>query len=256
MTAENFPACEFTILAAGFKAYKREFVAQLPVYGEMQRLIPISRAATRLPDLRNSHHHRARESMGHRNMDSCRRFLFSSISSRCASLRDICHGRCIFFGTAGHRCGICGGAPIAFWLLIENLIYHTNVLQEHGPLMFFCDSPDSFRHATIRIGPCWRKMQVRHFHDRGGRAIVYRHRGAAISPRKMTKPIRQLALPIPSPTFKTRTILRTPTGISPEFFFFWALIYIPGLASPGMMDDADFGGTRKSGERCWPSTIL
>jgi len=26
---------------SGFKAYKREFVAQLPVYGEMQRLIPI-----------------------------------------------------------------------------------------------------------------------------------------------------------------------------------------------------------------------
>jgi len=59
---------------------------------------------------------------------------------------------------------------------MENFVYHTNVLQEHGPMMFLRPVLILSGMQLFALACC--EMQVRHFHDRlGGRAsyTVTRH---------------------------------------------------------------------------------
>ena len=58
-----------------------------------------------------------------------------------------------------------------------SLLYHTSVLQQHGPLMFFATVLILSGMQLFALG-LLAEMQVRHFHDRLGPRATYSVNGA------------------------------------------------------------------------------
>jgi glycosyltransferase involved in cell wall biosynthesis len=160
---------------SGFKAYKREFVAQLPVYGELQRLIPILalRQGCRICEIPITVAPREHGTSKYGFLQKVP-FFFDLITVR--FLTGYLSRPMHFFGSAGIVAAT-GGSTIAFWLLMGNVIYHTNVLQEHGPLMFFATVLILSGMQLFALG-LLAEMQVRHFHDRLGGRSSYTVSGA------------------------------------------------------------------------------
>jgi glycosyltransferase involved in cell wall biosynthesis len=148
---------------SGFKAYRRELIAQLPVYGELQRLIPILalRRGSRICEIPISvvprEHGTSKYGVAKKIP-----FFFDLITVRFLTryLSRPMH----FFGTAGIAAASTGGL-IAFWLLTETLLRHTNVLQEHGPMLFFATVLILAGMQLFAVG-LLAELQVRHYHDR------------------------------------------------------------------------------------------
>jgi glycosyltransferase involved in cell wall biosynthesis len=172
---------------SGFKAYKREFVAQLPVYGEMQRLIPILalRQGCRICEIPITIAPREHGASKYGFLQKVP-FFFDLITVR--FLTGYLSRPMHFFGTAGIAAAFVGSI-IAFWLLLENLIYHTNVLQEHGPMMFFATVLILSGMQLFALG-LLAEMQVRHFHDRLGGRASYTVTGARHPAKKNDQTIR------------------------------------------------------------------
>jgi glycosyltransferase involved in cell wall biosynthesis len=172
---------------SGFKSYKREFVAQLPVYGEMELLIPILalRQGCRICEIPINIAPRER---GVSKYSFLRKvpFFFDLITVR--FLAGYLSRPMHFFGTAGITAAFAGSA-IGFWLLVENMFYHTNVLQEHGPMMFFATVLILSGMQLFALG-LLAEMQVRHFHDRLGGRASYTVTGARHLAKKNDETIR------------------------------------------------------------------
>jgi glycosyltransferase involved in cell wall biosynthesis len=172
---------------SGFKSYKREFVAQLPVYGEMELLIPILalRQGCRICEIPINI---APREHGVSKYGFLRKvpFFFDLITVR--FLAGYLSRPMHFFGTAGIAATFAGSA-IAFWLLMENFIYHTNVLQEHGPMMFFSTVLILSGMQLFALG-LLAEMQVRHFYDRVGGRPPYTVTGARHLAKKNDETIR------------------------------------------------------------------
>jgi len=172
---------------SGFKAYKREFVAQLPVYGEMQWLIPILalRQGCRICEIPIAIAPREHGASKYGFLQKVP-FFFDLITVR--FLTGYLSRPMHFFGSGGIVAAFAGGL-IAFWLLMENFIYHTNVLQEHGPMMFFATVLILSGMQLFALG-LLAEMQVRHFHDRVGGRSLYTVTGARHLTKKNEETIR------------------------------------------------------------------
>lgn len=148
---------------SGFKAYRRELVAQLPIYGELQRLIPLLalRQGCRICEIPISV---APREHGESKYGLLRKlpFFFDLITVR--FLMGYLSRPMHFFGTAGIL-GASAGSLIGFWLLWENMVYHKNVLEEHGPMMFFATVLILSGIQVFALG-LLAELQVRHYHDR------------------------------------------------------------------------------------------
>src|SRR6201998_1873690 len=116
-----------------FKAYRREILEQVPLYGELHRFIPAlaswhGASIIEVP-IRNVNRERG---ASHYGISRTFRVFFDLITIR--FLLKYLSRPLHFFGTVG-MFGIMAGVGITFWLSVEKFWRHSAVMAEHGPMM-------------------------------------------------------------------------------------------------------------------------
>src|SRR6266852_7544136 len=150
-----------------FKAYRRDLLEQIPLYGELHRFIPAlaswhGASICEVP-IRNVNRERG---VSHYGISRTFRVFFDLITIRFL-LKYL--GRPLhFFGTVG-MLGILAGTGITFWLFVEKFVHHTHVMMEHGPMMIFALGLLLGGLNLLAIGLLG-EMQVRHYHEPSRRA--------------------------------------------------------------------------------------
>jgi glycosyltransferase involved in cell wall biosynthesis len=150
-----------------FKAYRREVLEQVPLYGELHRFIPAlaswyGASIVEVP-IRNVNRERG---ASHYGISRTFRVFFDLITIRFL-LRYLARPL-HFFGTLG-MLSILGGSGVASWLLVEKFLYHAAVMTEHGPLMIFAAVLLLAGLNLLAVGLLG-EMQVRHYHEPTRRA--------------------------------------------------------------------------------------
>ena len=118
-----------------FKAYRREILEQVPLYGELHRFIPAlaswhGATICEVP-IRNINRERG---VSHYGISRTFRVFFDLITIR--FLLRYLSRPLHFFGTGG-MLSIFAGSGIAVWLMAQKLLHHLDVVASHGPLMLF-----------------------------------------------------------------------------------------------------------------------
>jgi glycosyltransferase involved in cell wall biosynthesis len=150
-----------------FKAYRREIIHQVPLYGELHRFIPAlaswyGASICEIP-IKNINRERG---ASHYGISRTFRVFFDLITIR--FLLRYLSRPLHFFGTFGMG-GVFSGMAIAFWLLIMKVIYRVNVMDEHGPLLVFGAVLIVAGVQLLALGLLG-EMQVRHYHEPSRRA--------------------------------------------------------------------------------------
>jgi glycosyltransferase involved in cell wall biosynthesis len=153
----------------GFKAYRRELVVGLPIYGELQRLIPVLalRQEARVCEVPISAVPRER-GVSKYGISKKLPFFFDLIAVwfLLRYLSRPLHA----FGTAG-VVSAAGGFVLAGWLVLSKLIYGTSVMQQHGPLMVASAVLIVAGIQLIALG-LLAELQVRHYYQAEGRGAA------------------------------------------------------------------------------------
>lgn len=118
-----------------FKAYRREILDQVPLYGEMHRFIPALASwygasiceIPITPGIRVA-------GKSHYGISRTFRVFFDLITIR--FLLKYISRPLHFFGSAG-MVGVACGLAVSFVLLLMKIFWHVNVMDQHGPLMVF-----------------------------------------------------------------------------------------------------------------------
>ena len=118
-----------------FKAYRRELLSQLPLYGEMHRFIPALASAygaliCEIP-IQNKHR---KHGTSHYNLSRTFRVMFDLLTIR--FLLRYMSRPLHFFGRLG-LINMSAGSVIALWLLTWKVLYRTNVMEQHALLLVF-----------------------------------------------------------------------------------------------------------------------
>lgn len=150
-----------------FKAYRREILEQVPLYGELHRFIPAlaswhGASIVEVP-IRNVNRERG---VSHYGISRTFRVFFDLITIR--FLLKYLARPLHFFGTVG-MFSILGGFSIAGWLGLQKLMHHTDVMANHGPLMVFAAVMLLAGLNLLAVGLLG-EMQVRHYHEPAKRA--------------------------------------------------------------------------------------
>src|ERR1700680_846487 len=150
-----------------FKAYRREVLEQVPLYGELHRFIPAlaswyGASIVEVP-IRNVNRERG---VSHYGISRTFRVFFDLITIRFL-LRYLARPL-HFFGTLG-MLSILGGSGVAGWLLVEKFLHHADVMTQHGPLMIFAAVLLLAGLNLLAVGLLG-EMQVRHYHEPTRRA--------------------------------------------------------------------------------------
>src|SRR5213595_1520556 len=150
-----------------FKAYRRDILEQIPLYGELHRFIPAlaswhGASIVEVP-IRNVHRERGNS---HYGISRTFRVFFDLITIR--FLLRYLSRPLHFFGTFGST-GILSGSTIAGWLLAQKFLKHSEVMAQHGPLMLFASVLLLAGFNMLAIGLLG-EMQVRHYHEPTRRA--------------------------------------------------------------------------------------
>ena len=145
-----------------FKAYRREILEQVPLYGELHRFIPAlaswhGASICEVP-IRNVNRERG---VSHYGISRTFRVFFDLITIR--FLLRYLSRPLHFFGTGG-MLSIFAGSGIAVWLMAQKLLHHTDVVAAHGPLMLFGAVLLVLGMNLLAIGLLG-EMQVRHYHS-------------------------------------------------------------------------------------------
>ncbi|MGI9101942.1 MAG: glycosyltransferase family 2 protein [Terriglobales bacterium] len=116
-----------------FKAYRRDLLAQVPLYGELHRFIPAlaswhGASICEIP-IKNSVRERGNS---HYGLGRTFRVFFDLITIR--FLLRYLSRPLHFFGTVGMLSNL-AGLGIALWLVFVKLLYHEAIMTAHGPLM-------------------------------------------------------------------------------------------------------------------------
>jgi glycosyltransferase involved in cell wall biosynthesis len=153
----------------GFKAYRRDLVVGLPIYGELQRLIPVLalRQEARVCEVPISAMPRERGISKYRIAKKLP-FFFDLIAVwfLLRYLSRPLHA----FGTAGMLSAAIGFL-LAGWLVLSKVIYGVSVMQQHGPLMVASAVLIVAGIQLIALG-LLAEIQVRHYHQAQGRSAA------------------------------------------------------------------------------------
>src|ERR1700678_3495708 len=150
-----------------FKAYRREVLEQVPLYGELHRFIPAlaswyGASIVEVP-IRNVNRERG---ASHYGISRTFRVFFDLITIRFL-LRYLARPL-HFFGTLG-MLSMLSGSAIVGWLGIEKFLHHSDVMTQHGPLMIFAAVMLLAGLNLLAVGLLG-EMQVRHYHEPTRRA--------------------------------------------------------------------------------------
>src|SRR5947199_8349618 len=150
-----------------FKAYRREILEQVPLYGEMHRFIPAlaswhGASIIEVP-IKNVNRERG---ASHYGITRTFRVFFDLLTIR--FLLRYLSRPLHFFGSFGMM-SIFGGSAIVLWLGLEKFLRHVPVMAEHGPLMMTALGLLLGGLNLLAIGLLG-EMQVRPYHDPSRRA--------------------------------------------------------------------------------------
>src|SRR5208283_4382581 len=103
-----------------------EILGQIPLYGELHRFIPAlaswhGASIVEVP-IKNVNRERG---TSHYGISLTIRFLLKYLSRPLH-----------FFGTLG-MFSIFAGSAVSFWLVLQKVLHHTDIMYQHGPLMLF-----------------------------------------------------------------------------------------------------------------------
>jgi len=118
-----------------FKAYRRDLLSQLPLYGEMHRFIPALASAygasiCEIPIQNKPRKH----GISHYNLSRTFRVMFDLLTIR--FLLRYMSRPLHFFGRLG-LINMSAGSAVVLWLLMEKVLYQTNVVGQHALLLVF-----------------------------------------------------------------------------------------------------------------------
>jgi len=142
-----------------FKAYRRELLQEVPLYGEMHRFIPAlaSWHGATICEIPIKNIVATRKS--HYGISRTFRVLFDLMTIRflLRYLTRPLH----FFGRWGVLSGMAGGG-IAIWLGFEKFVRHVQLMDHHGPMMIFAAVLFLAGVQLLALGLLG-EMQVRHY---------------------------------------------------------------------------------------------
>ncbi len=144
-----------------FKAYRRDILEQVPLYGELHRFIPAlaswyGASICEVPIRNINREHGA----SHYGIARTFRVFFDLITIRFL-LRYLARPM-HFFGTLG-MLSIFSGSGVALWLLVEKFLHHADVMTQHGPMMIFAAVLLLAGLNLLAVGLLG-EMQVRHYY--------------------------------------------------------------------------------------------
>jgi len=150
-----------------FKAYRRDILEQVPLYGELHRFIPAlaswhGASICEVP-IRNVNRERG---VSHYGISRTFRVFFDLITIR--FLLRYLSRPLHFFGTVGMM-SIVAGTGVSLWLFVEKFLRHLDVMTQHGPLIIFAAVLLLAGFNLLAIGLLG-EMQVRHYHEPSRRA--------------------------------------------------------------------------------------
>jgi glycosyltransferase involved in cell wall biosynthesis len=150
-----------------FKAYRREVIQAVPLYGEMHRFIPAlaswyGASICEIP-IKNVNRERGKS---HYGIGRTFRVFFDLLTIR--FLLKYMTRPLHFFGTIG-ALSMFGGSLVAFLLLVLKIFTHQHVMDEHGPLFVVAGILILAGIQMLAIGLLG-ELQVRHYHHAGERA--------------------------------------------------------------------------------------
>ena len=150
-----------------FKAYRREVIHAVPLYGEMHRFIPAlaswyGASICEIP-IRNVQRERGKS---HYGIGRTFRVFFDLLTIR--FLLKYMTRPLHFFGSIG-ALSMLGGAAVTILLLFLKLFTHQHVMDEHGPLFVVAGILIVAGIQMLAIGLLG-ELQVRHYHHAGQRS--------------------------------------------------------------------------------------
>ncbi len=150
-----------------FKAYRREVIQNIPLYGEMHRFIPAlaSWYGASICEIPISNPARS-AGKSHYGISRTFRVFFDLLTIR--FLLKYMTRPLHFFGTIGAT-GMLAGSGLAAWLFIHKLLTHHDVAGEHGPIFMIAAVLILAGIQMLGIGLLG-ELQVRHFHTAAQRA--------------------------------------------------------------------------------------
>ncbi len=150
-----------------FKAYRREVIQNIPLYGEMHRFIPAlaSWYGASICEIPISNPART-AGKSHYGISRTFRVFFDLLTIR--FLLKYMTRPLHFFGTIG-ALGMLSGGGIALWLLILKIITGQHIVQLHGPMFIVAGVLILAGVQMLGIGLLG-ELQVRHFHTASHRA--------------------------------------------------------------------------------------
>jgi hypothetical protein len=150
-----------------FKAYRREVIQNIPLYGEMHRFIPAlaSWYGASICEIPISNPART-AGKSHYGISRTFRVFFDLLTIR--FLLKYMTRPLHFFGTVG-ALGMLSGGLLAGWLLILKVVTHGDRASQHGPLFIIAAVLILAGIQMLGIGLLG-ELQVRHFHTADHRA--------------------------------------------------------------------------------------
>src|SRR5579871_6683620 len=150
-----------------FKAYRREILERVPLYGELHRFIPAlaswqGASICEVP-IRNINRERG---ASHYGLSRTIRVFFDLITIR--FLLRYLSRPLHFFGSLG-MVSILGGGSIATYLMVDKLLNQSDTMAQHGPLMIFAAVLLLAGVQMLAFGLLG-EMQVRYYHEPARRA--------------------------------------------------------------------------------------
>jgi len=150
-----------------FKAYRREVIQNIPLYGEMHRFIPAlaSWYGASICEVPITNVNRA-VGKSHYGIGRTFRVFFDLMTIR--FLLKYMTRPLHFFGLLG-ALGILGGSGLSMFLLVLKIVTHQHVMDEHGPLFVIAGVLILAGIQLLAIGLLG-ELQVRHYHAAAQRA--------------------------------------------------------------------------------------
>ena len=153
-----------------FKAYRRDLLSQVPLYGELHRFIPAlaswhGATICEIP-IKNTVRERGDS---HYGLGRAFRVFFDLITIR--FLLRYLSRPLHFFGTIGMISNL-AGLGIAAFLAVEKLVTHEDTMATHGPLMIFSAVLIIAGVQMLALGLLG-EMHVNHYYGSQGQAAPY-----------------------------------------------------------------------------------